>query len=226
MNTENINKFVDETFTKVEAIKLQPLKSKKGWDEQLKALVNIVPRIGGVIAQEIQIYQNYRDSEFFRKYTAYILGVADSPEREREKFANEITKKADDSAGNVIAGMVDRLDNINKESILANFTIARIEGKISIESFFRLSSVLERIPYIDLTRLKKYQVPYYDEDGGTELLNSTGVLRAVSLSADGDAYILSPLGVKLLKFGLGFDIEVQNVKGTSVGIEWEEISDD
>lgn len=225
MNTNDINNFVGDTFTKVESTKLKPLTSVKGWMEQLKAVANLVPTLGGALAQEIQVFQDYRDSEFFRKYTAYILGVADTTKKERDKFAKEIEKKANDYAGNVIAGMVDRLDNINKEKILANLTIARIEEKISIETFFRLSSVLERIPYIDLAKLTSYQAEHYDEDGDTELLNSTGVLRPIQFSEEGDTYMLSPLGVKLLKFGLGVDAVVKQVKGTSTGLSWENISE-
>ena len=226
MNTDNINNFVDVTFTKVESTKLKPLTSIKGWVEQVKALVNLVPVFGGALAQEIQVMQNFKESEFFRKYTAFILGVVDTTEKEREKFAEEISKKANDAAGNVIAGMVDRLDNINKEVILANLTRSRIDDKISIENFFRLASVLERIPYVDLVKLPSYQTPYYDEDGDTELLNSTGVLRPVKLSEDGDTYILSPLGVKLLQYGLMTNVKKVNVKGTSVDLSWNDISDD
>lgn len=226
MNTDNINNFVDVTFTKVESTKLKPLISIKGWVEQVKALVNLVPVFGGALAQEIQVMQNFKESEFFRKYTAFILGVVDTTEKEREKFAEEISKKANDAAGNVIAGMVDRLDNINKEVILANLTMARIDDKISIENFFRLASVLGSIPYIDLAKLPSYQTPYYDEDGDTELLNSTGVLRPVLLSEDGDTYILSPLGVKLLQYGLKSNVKIANVKGTSVDLSWNNISED
>lgn len=226
MNTNNINIFVDETFTKVETTKLKPLTSIKGWVEQMKALANLIPIVGGALAQEIQVFQDYKESEFFRKYTAYILGVADVTEKEREKFAEEIAKKANDAAGNVIAGMVERLDNINKEVILANLTKARIEGRISIENFFRLAFVLERIPYIDLAKLPSCQIPYYDEDGDMELLNSTGVLRPVQLSEEGDTYTLSPLGIKLLSFVLKINVKEVNDKGTSVGLSWNEISDD
>ena len=135
MNTDNINNFVDVTFTKVESTKLKPLTSIKGWVEQVKALVNLVPIFGGALAQEIQIMQNFKESEFFRKYTAYILGVADLPIQERKIFAEEIAQKARDSAGYLITGMVNRLDNINKEVILANLTRSRIDDKISIEFF-------------------------------------------------------------------------------------------
>ena len=226
MNTDNINNFVDETFTKVKLASTNPLKTKSGWLGQLKAIVNLIPTLGGAVAQEIQVFQDYKESEFFRKYTAFILGVVDTTEKEREKFAEEIAKKANDTAGNVIAGMVDRLDNINKEVILANLTKARIEEMISIENFFRLASVLERVPYIDLAKLPSYQTPYYDEDGDTELLNSTGVLRPVLLSEDGDTYILSPLGVKLLQYGLKTNVKIANVKGTSVDLSWNNISED
>ena len=99
-------------------------------------------------------------------------------------------------------------------------------SKISIENFFRLASVLESIPYIDLAKLPSYQTPYYDEDGDTELLNSTGVLRPVLLSEDGDTYILSPLGVKLLQYGLKSNVKIANVKGTSVDLSWNNISED
>ena len=194
--------------------------------EQVKALVNLVPVFGGALAQEIQVMQNFKESEFFRKYTAYILGVADLTIQERKIFAEEIAQKARDSAGYLIIGMVNRLDNINKEVILANLTKSRIDDKISIENFFRLASVLERIPYVDLVKLLSYQTPYYDEDGDTELLNSTGVLRPVKLSENGDTYILSPLGVKLLSFGLNINIGEVNVTGTSVGLSWNDISDD
>lgn len=192
----------------------------------MKALVNLVPVFGGALAQEIQVMQNFKESEFFRKYTAYILGVADLTIQERKIFAEEIAQKARDSAGYLITGMVNRLDNINKEVILANLTKSRIDDKISIENFFRLASVLERIPYVDLVKLLSYQTPYYDANGDTELLNSTGVLRPVKLSEDGDTYILSPLGVKLLSFGLNINIGEVNVKGTSVGLSWNDISDD
>ena len=226
MNTDNINNFVDETFTKVKSASANPLKTKSGWLEQLKAIVNLIPTLGGALAQEIQVFQDYKESEFFRKYTAFILGVVDTSEKEREKFAEEIAKKANDAAGNVIAGMVDRLDNINKEVILANLTKARIDDKISIENFFCFVFLLERIPYIDLAKLPSYQTPYYDEDGDTELLNSTGVLRPVLLSEDGDTYILSPLGVKLLQYGLKTNVKIANIKGTSVDLSWNNISED
>ena len=66
MNTDNINIFVDKTFTKVETTKLKPLTSIKGWVKQMKALANLIPIVGGALDQEIQVFQDYKESEFFR----------------------------------------------------------------------------------------------------------------------------------------------------------------
>lgn len=98
-------------------------------------------------------------------------------------------------------------------------------GNISIEDFFRLSSVLERIPYVDLQLLPSYQDEFYDESGDTELLFSTGVLRQAYLGEDGDKYILSPLGIKLLKFGVNVDIPIPQITGVKTGISWENVGD-
>lgn len=121
--------------------------------------------------------------------------------------------------------MVDRLDNINKEKVLANLVKAKVTYKISIEDFFRLSSMLERIPYVDLVKLKLYLNDYYDEDGDSELLFATGVLQQSVIDANDDnKYVLSKLGKKLLKYGLGIAVSDIQPKGTKVSnLTWNEI---
>ena len=101
---------------------------------------------------------------------------------------------------------------------------AKIEGLLSIEDYFRLSSVLARIPYTDLSNLPLYQDEYYDEDGDTELLYSTGVLRMAKVSEEGDKYILSPLGEKFMRFVLGKAVNVKHVKGTKTEMQWEPLT--
>ena len=82
----------------------------------------------------------------------YVQGLKETTAEERHKFADEIREKAEDASGNVIAGMIDRLDNINKQEVFSKLTIARIHGFISVEEFFLLHSLLERIPYVDLAK--------------------------------------------------------------------------
>lgn len=200
-----------------------PLYKTVNWKEQLIAITNFIPFAGGFISAELQILANYQVSEFFRKFTSFIYGLKELSDSKRVEFIAEVEEKAQDSSGNVMMSIIDKLDNINKQKILAYLVIARTNNNISIEDFFRLSSVLERIPYVDLQLLPSYQDEFYDESGDTELLFSTGVLRQAYLGEDGDKYILSPLGIKLLKFGVNVNIPTPQICGVKTGISWENI---
>lgn len=218
MDYLQLPKIVNHSFSKADLKKLMP---KKGgaWIDQFKAFVNLVPWVGGFSAQEIQNIQDYKESEFCRKYTAYIYSLEPFSEEEREKFCEDVESQAQDLSGNVIMGIVDRLDNINKQCVLANLTSAKIKEQISIEDFFRLASMLERIPYVDLRELFKYGKPYYDESGNTELLFATGALRFAILDGENNnsKYVLSALGQKLITYGFKTPISVE-FDGLKIGL--------
>lgn len=215
MEVESISEVVSKLMVNPELSKLNPLKETKFWRNQLKAALNLIPEVGGALAQELQNYEDYKLSAFFRKFTAFILELSDVSVDERIRFSEEVQKKAEDMSGNVILDMVDRLDNINKQKILANLTKARIHNFISIDDFFRLASMLERIPYVDLRQLPCYKSPYYDESGDSELLYATGALMLASIDGkEGNKYILSILGEKLMTWGILKSIEVKRTPGT------------
>ena len=199
------------------------------WVDQLCSIVNLLPCIGGALAGEIRTISdataNYQASELLRKFTAFIYELNDFKDDERIQFLEEVEKSAQDTCGNVMLSIIDKLDNIHKQKILANLVKAKGKGKITIENFFRLASVLQRIPYVDLKQLPLYQTEYYDDNGDSELLYSTGVLRPAVYHQNGDKYVLSPLGVTLMIYGLRIQVETPTIKGTSTGLEWEEIGD-
>lgn len=222
---------VEKTLLSPNLSKKTSLNKSVNWVDQLCAVVNLIPVAGGALAAEIKAVTdtaaNYKTSEFLRKFTAFIFALDELNDDERIEFVKEVEEKAQDASGNVMLNMVDSLDNINKQTILANLVKARGAKKISIEDFFRLHSALVRIPYVDLSLLAKYEEPYYDEDGDTELLFSTGVLRPAAFdSHEGDSYVLSPLGVKLVQFGMQAEVGVPLIKGASAGLEWREIGED
>lgn len=196
---------------------------------QLCAIVNLIPGIGGTMASEIKLttstYANYQASEFLRKFTAFIYELGDFEDKERIKFFEELEKVTHDTSGNVMLSIIDRMDSIHKQKILANLVKAKGEGKITIEEFFRLTSVLQRIPYVDLKQLPLYETEYYNENGDSELLYSTGVLRPAVYHQDGDKYVLSPLGIKLMEYGLNYSVKPSQIKGTSTGLEWIELEE-
>lgn len=199
------------------------------WIDQLCATVNLIPCVGGAIVGEIKVIidaaANYQVSDFLRKFITFIYELGDFGDNERMQFLKELEESAEDTSGNIMLSIIDRLDNIHKQKILANLVRAKGEGKITIEEFFRLESVLQRIPYVDFEQLPLYQTEYYDDNGDSELLYSTGVLRPAMYHQDGDKYVLSPLGVNLMKYGLRLSVEMPQVKGTYTGIGWEEIGE-
>ena len=76
MESEKVNDIVEETFTKVD---LSVMNKHHGlnWKGQLQAVLIFVPGCGGFLAQELQNYLDYRDNEFLRKYTTYIMELSD-----------------------------------------------------------------------------------------------------------------------------------------------------
>jgi hypothetical protein len=80
LNTPDLNSFkkADSTF----------------WKEQLKAVVNLIPVVGGFASEELQLYYDYKDDEFFRKFTKFLLGMIDTTVEERRQFADDIQKKS------------------------------------------------------------------------------------------------------------------------------------
>lgn len=211
MTTDRINEFVTGALTKCELKDVALPQHGASFLDEVKVLANLIPMVGGALAQEIQNYHDYKESEFFRKFLYLLYGLKDTTIEERSSFCKEICKKAKDHSGYIISGMVDRLDNINKELILANLIEEKINGSISVDDFFRLSSMLERIPYVDIEKLPLYINGYYDESGDTELLYATGVLQQYIIDANGeDQYVLSKLGQKLLIHGLKYDAKFED----------------
>lgn len=215
----------------LESEDLKNIKRVDGIKENSEALIgalNYIPVVGGGLASELQQIKNARESylemDFYRKFLALIYGIQDIQPKNIASFLDEVSDKAQDFAGNVITNMINRIDNVNKADILANLVRAKTENRISIYDFFRLSSMLERIPYIDLNELSKYQNPYYDESGDSELLYATGALKLATLDSEQEnSYTLSNLGALLLEAGMNHQDVLRSKGGTEVTqLEWSE----
>ncbi len=218
MKVDTLSNIVEQSLKRVSIEQLAAIKTGALKDKILAIFKLLCEDYLGAAESEIQAFVGYQESEFFRKYATYLLGLVDTSPEERHKFAEEIQKKAEDSAGNVISGMVARLDNINKETVFAKLSVARIHGAISTEDFFRVYSLLERIPYVDLKQLPRYKEPFYDESGDTELLFATGALEIETIDSKGGSnkYKLSRLGELLLRWGFNIHLELEHGKGTNV----------
>lgn len=127
--------------------------------------------------KNIQLYR------LMKKVHKFIFITHDTTLQERESFINEYAEKNKENGCEALFAVLERLDNVNKVNILANLMKAKIRGYISIENFIRLSTVLDRIPYPDLSELQKYTEDYFEE-GSTDILLSAGVLSETVLDAN------------------------------------------
>ena len=185
---------------------------KKGgsWIEFFKAILATIPIVGAAPIA-VDYFFNSKDINLFRKATRFVYEIEDIPKEEKLKFADELGKKAKDFPGNIIADMIDRLDNINKIPYFVNLTRAKMNGDISIEDFFRLSKMLEMIPYTDFYLLPAYEKPTYDKDGSTDILAASGALEIGSVvDEEGTKYVLSKSGRNLLRYGINLNIDTEH----------------
>lgn len=218
---DNLPVVVKDILESTDLQKIKKVDLKNIGKEALIGAFNCIPVLGGVVASYLQIARSNRETYlemvFYRKLLALIYSIKELKPDDIKSFMDEVEYNARDFSGSVITHLVNKIDNVNKASILANLIKSRVNNEISIHDFFRLSSMLDRIPYIDLNELEKYQKAYYDDSGDTELFYATGALKLDTIDAqEENLYILSELGRKLLKYGMLRSAHVDNHGGTSV----------
>ena len=228
IDSDSIPVIVRDTMTYNDLSKIKSIDTTKGVKHGVIQLLNMIPIVGGTITGEVELALDIRDANFFRNYIAYLYGLNDTTEKEREEFLKEVEKTADDCAGNVLAGMINRIDNINKGGILSNLTRAKMNGEITIEDFFRIVAVVERVPYADFKYLPQFINRNYIPGGVSELLLSAGVLSQTGIdgNSDHDWFELSPIGTKLIKYGLKIDVKLKDRAKMAVPtLQWEGLDD-
>lgn len=168
--------------------------------------------------KNVQLYR------LMKKMHRFIFITHDTTLEEREKFITEYAENNKENGCEALFSVIERIDNVNKVDVLANLIKAKIREQLTIKDFIRLSSILERIPYIDLNDLRNYLEDYY-EDGSTDILLSVGVIYQSVLDGNGeDKYRLNHLGKLLLKHGLLVDVDIDNNRTTQINtLQWEEL---
>lgn len=224
INADSVPTIIRDTMTAKDLKCIEKNDTKKGLRHGLTRLLNLVPWVGGAAAGEIELAFDIRDANFFRNYIAYLYGLNDTTEKEREEFLNDVEKVAEDYSGNVIAGIISRIDNINKGTLLSNLTRARIEKKISIEEFFRIWNAVERIPFSDLKYLTCFQDDNYIDGGVTEVLYASGTIYQ-SVVGEDVKFRITLIGEMLLVYGLRQEVTNPFKKSVSVLPKFEVIDE-
>lgn len=171
----------------------------------------------------------FREKIYVSKCAKYIYELEEVSDEERNEFYEELESRNKQDSATTILGLIDRYDNINKVEILVNLLKANVKQEISIEDFLRLSSLLERIPYVDIENLEKFKTNNYIS-GTTDILLSAGCIRLTVIDggdASGrseDKYRLTELGIMLCRHGLNIGLDDDNEQGIAISSNtWVEL---
>lgn len=150
-----------------------------------------------------KLVKNISDRHFAKKYCYFILGLKELNPIERYNVIADLKYRGNEG-GEILLSLIERLDSISKVEILSNLVIARVHEEISVKEFFRATSVLEKIPFVDIDELCKYQEPYF-QIGVTDILFSSGAVTLSSIGKgkdENDEYVLTEAAYNILKYGL------------------------
>jgi hypothetical protein len=154
-----------------------------------------------------------REQYFAKKVFKFLLDIKDISQNERQAFINDLQENTKQDAGEVILLLIDKLDSLEKPSIIANLLKAKIKDQITIEKFLRLSVIIERSFLPDLKKLHLYvNAKRYDENVSESLINLGLIYMSVIDGGSfgekvndpnrGHKYTITNLGQDLLYFGL------------------------
>ena len=89
MTIDSLSEIVSQTLSTPDLSKLKATDQNKSHGHQ-KAILSLIPYIGGAAAEEFQQYYDYKDDEFFRKFVSYLIEMKETSGEERCQFAQEI----------------------------------------------------------------------------------------------------------------------------------------
>lgn len=165
----------------------------------------------GILHGIYKIGKNFNTARLMKKTWAFLWNTQDLAQEQKRKFINDFSEANQERGAEVLLDIINRIENVNKITVLCNLIKSRIEESISIEELVRLVFILERVPISDLTKLYAYKENHY-APGKSELLYASGlVYEAVMDMEKGSQYALTLNGRQLLKFGLGIDVDINAV---------------
>lgn len=186
-----------------------------GTDEALHSLFkrgvfDEVPVLGWFVkacnvASDIQAYR------FCKKIYKFVFLTQKYDRDELNKFWREYAIANKENSYELMLSVLERLDNVNKVDVMARLLKSKLDGKLSIENFIRLTASLQIVPYVDLKLLPDY-IYSIGTRHDTYMLLAAGLLYNSEFGVDGvnlensNHYQLNDNGVLFVHFGLGIDI--------------------
>lgn len=164
----------------------------------------------GLVVKTQEALQDFRNLVFCKKIYRFLVFTSRYSKQQIADFFEEYSNASQENGYETMLLVLERLDNYNKVDVMANLLKAKLEGRISIDNFIRLTSSLQIVPYVDLRCL-----PDYLESIGirhdTYMLLAAGLLYQSEIGVDvvgrddSNHYQLNDNGVLFVRYGLGID---------------------
>jgi hypothetical protein len=134
-----------------------------------------------------------RDRIFLKKLLRFLRTAAEVPANERDAFTSKLDEDPTfrKRVGETLIVIIDRLDDLDKASILAKVFNAYVQGKLDFSTFTRLVAAIDRAHIADTQSLLAYyseiQTGLSGDDSLWERLYSAGLSNLdVNVTVDHD----------------------------------------
>lgn len=165
----------------------------------------------GLFAKACNVISDIQAYRFCKKIYKFLFYTQNYNRKAMNSFWEEYSSANKENGYEMMLSVLDKVDNINKVEVMANLLKAKLDGKLTIDNFIRLTSSLQIVPYVDIKRL-----PDYVESIGTRhdtyMLLAAGLLYNSEIGVDGvdrennSHYQLNDNGLLFVQYGLGIDI--------------------
>lgn len=118
-------------------------------------VVKDIPVIGSLLKMA-QVAMGIRENIFARKVLKFLTQLKDVPKEQREKFIEKLESDKDHhhKVGEKVMVILERLDDMDKATIIGRLMRAAIKEHITYEHFLKLCSIVDKAFFSDLLKLK------------------------------------------------------------------------
>lgn len=109
----------------------------------------------GIGFKSYSLYKNITESFFTKKLLKFLFELKDIPQANREKFIVELESKNEtNKAGEKLLITLNRLNDVDKATIIGKLLKQTILGKITFDNFKRLTHIIDNTYLEDMELLK------------------------------------------------------------------------
>lgn len=177
---------------------------------EILASLSSIPVLG-ILAGMWKANSSIQNELYFRKVVRFLRGLNSTSAEDRAKFITKLgCENKIEKFGETILLLLERVDDINKPSIIGRIMAAHINGHLDYEKAMRLAAIVNRCYAQDLEYLRKFREGTQGNNYNiADALFSVGLLANKGIDggtirnpfSGGTIYSLNEYGEALQKYG-------------------------